>query len=120
MHRSLLFLVLVVNVGPAILDQELGRVEFARSSRIIQGCLPVVIDRVSIRIEVRYQLLDYLCVALPRRIKHGRLSIRILVIDIAPVSYQEISQVYLPVATSVIQCGLIELVLGACVDAVSD
>jgi hypothetical protein len=120
MHRSLLFLVLVINVGPAILDQELGHVEFSSSSRIIQGCLPVVINRVRLRIELSYQPLDYLGVTLPRCVKHGRLSIRILVIDIAPVSYQEISQVYLPVATRVIQRGLIELILSTCINAVSD
>lgn len=55
MHGRLLLLVLMVDIGPADLDQELSRLVLSRASRVVEWRLPIVINGVRARMVVRDQ-----------------------------------------------------------------
>lgn len=102
MHRRLLLLVLMINVGVAMLYKKLSRFILASTCRIVQWRLSIVIDGVRVCVELCDQTLYHLNVILSRRIKQRSLRVRVLVIHIATKFNEQLSQVNLAITACII------------------
>ena len=71
-----------------MLDQILCGLELASTSSVIQRSLPVVINGVSVCMELLNQSFDHLQMTLSCRIKKRGLGVGVLVIHIATKSHQ--------------------------------
>lgn len=78
----------MIYVRPTMLDQILCGLELASTSSVIQWSLTIMIDGVSVSMELLNQPFDHFQVTLSSRIKKRGLSVGVLVIHIATKPHQ--------------------------------
>ena len=82
-HRSLLLLVLVINVRMALLNEELDRFIAVGPHCVVQRRLPVLVLLVCVGTVDCHQAAHDVDVALPRGVEEGRLGVRVEVVHVA-------------------------------------